>query len=84
MARPSTAAGFPARWCWWDRAAASSLKRPLAIAAWSPVTYIIEGLRTLVIGWDGVALGKTLAAVGGIGAVSQYLAFSALKRRTSP
>jgi len=34
--------------------------------------------------WDGVALGKTLAAVGGIGAVSQYLAFSALKRRTTP
>ena len=29
-----------------------------AIAAWNPVTYIIEGLRTLVVGWDGVALGK--------------------------
>ena len=55
-----------------------------AIAAWNPVTYILEGLRTLFIGWDGVALGKTLAAVAGIGAVSQYLAFSALRRRTSP
>lgn len=55
-----------------------------AIATWNPVTYIIEGLRTLFIGWDGVALGKTLAAVGGIGALSQYLAFSALRHRTSP
>ena len=55
-----------------------------AIAAWNPVTYIIEGLRTLVVGWDGVALGKTMAAVGGIGALSQYLAFSALRSRTRP
>ena len=55
-----------------------------AIATWNPVTYILEGLRTLFIGWDGVALGKTLAAVAGIGAVSQYLAFSALRRRTRP
>ncbi len=54
------------------------------IAAWNPVTYILEGLRTLFIGWDGVALGKTLAAVAGIAAVSQYLAFSALRHRTSP
>ncbi len=55
-----------------------------AIATWNPVTYIIEGLRTLVIGWDGAALGKTMAAVGGIGALSQYLAFSALRSRTTP
>jgi len=55
-----------------------------AIATWNPVTYIIEGLRTLVTGWDGVALGKTMAAVGGIGALSQYLAFSALRSRTTP
>ena len=55
-----------------------------AIAAWNPVTYIIEGLRTLVIGWDGAALGKTMAAIGGIGALSQYLAFSALRSRTRP
>ena len=55
-----------------------------AIATWNPVTYIIEGLRTLFTGWDAAALGKTLAAVAGIGAVSQYLAFTALKRRTTP
>ena len=55
-----------------------------AIATWNPVTYIIEGLRTLFTGWDGAALGKTLAAVGGIGALSQYLAFSALRSRTTP
>ena len=55
-----------------------------AIATWNPVTYIIEGLRTLFIGWDGAALGKTLAAVAGMGTLSQYLAFSALKRRTTP
>ncbi len=55
-----------------------------AIATWNPVTYIIEGLRTLFLGWDGVALGKTLAAVAGIGAFSQYLAFSALRHRTKP
>ena len=55
-----------------------------AIATWNPVTYIIEGLRTLFIGWDAAALAKTMAAVAGIGALSQYLAFSALRSRTSP
>ena len=55
-----------------------------AVAAWNPVTYILEGLRTLFVTWDGVALGKALAAVLGVGIVSQYMAFSALRHRTRP
>ena len=31
-----------------------------------------------------MAFGKTMAAVGGIGTLSQYLAFSALRSRTTP
>lgn len=60
----------------------SSMPRPLieqdwfrAIATWNPASYLIEGLRSLVItGWDGAALFRgfaialIIAAVGTIGA----------------
>lgn len=55
-----------------------------AIARWNPVTYLLDGMRSLVSdGWDGVALLKALAAVGGVGLVSFFLAFSALHRRVA-
>lgn len=54
-----------------------------AIATWNPVTYILEGMRTLFIGWDGLGLLKAIAAILGVGVVSQYLAFSALRKRAS-
>lgn len=51
-------------------------------ADYNPTTYLLEGMRTLVLtGWDGVALAKALAAVGAVGAISFTLAFSALRGR---
>lgn len=53
-----------------------------AIARWNPVTYLLEGLRSLLmVGWDGAALAKGLAAVLAVGVLSQTLAFRALKGR---
>jgi ABC-2 type transport system permease protein len=53
-----------------------------AIATYNPVTYILEGLRSLIFaGWDGEALAKCLGAIAGVGLLSQWLAFSALRGR---
>ncbi len=52
-----------------------------AVATWNPVTHILEGMRTLFVDWDGLAMLKTLAAILGVGLVSQALAFSALSKR---
>ena len=51
------------------------------IATWNPVTYILEGMRSLFVDWDGVALGKGLAAILGVGVVAQIFAFMALRGR---
>lgn len=52
------------------------------IANYNPVTYLLEGLRSLVSeGWDGAALAKGMAAIVGVGAVSQTLALLALRGR---
>lgn len=52
------------------------------IATYNPVTYLLEGLRSLLMeGWDGAALARALAAVVGVAAVSQPLAFAALRGR---
>jgi ABC-2 type transport system permease protein len=54
-----------------------------SIAAWNPVTYVLEGQRSLVTsGWDWTALGKTLLAVGVVGAISMSMCFAALRGRT--
>ena len=54
-----------------------------AIAAFNPVTYLLEALRSLLmVGWDPEALLKGLAAVFGVGAVSMTLALLALRGRT--
>ena len=52
-----------------------------AIATWNPVTYMLEGMRSLFVDWDGVALGKGLAAILGVGVVAQIFAFMALRGR---
>lgn len=52
-------------------------------AEYNPVTYLLEGLRSLFIEWDATALGKSFLAIGALGVVSQTLAFLALKGRVS-
>lgn len=52
------------------------------IADYNPVTYLLEGLRSLLMeGWDGVALLKAVGAVTGVAVISQALAFGALRGR---
>ena len=53
-----------------------------AVATWNPVTYILEGLRSLVsTGWSAAALGEALLAIAGVGVVSFALCFAALRGR---
>jgi ABC-2 type transport system permease protein len=52
------------------------------IADWNPVTYLLAGMRSLVLsGWDASALGEGLAAIGGIALASFSLALLALRGR---
>lgn len=52
------------------------------VASYNPVTYLLEGLRSLVmLGWDWGELGKALVAIGLLGSVSMSLCFSALRSR---
>ena len=52
------------------------------IADYNPVTYLLAGLRSLImVGWDGEALLKGVAAIACVGLVSMTLAFSALRGR---
>ena len=54
-----------------------------AIAAWNPVTYVLEGLRSLVVtGWQWASLGKALLAVALVGTISMSLCLAALRGRT--
>lgn len=54
------------------------------LATINPVTYILEGQRTLILeGWDWAAMGKALAAIGGLGAFTLTMATMALRYRTS-
>jgi ABC-2 type transport system permease protein len=53
-----------------------------AVAAWNPVTYLLEGLRSLVAtGWDAGDLGAALLAVAIVGALSMSMCFAALRGR---
>jgi ABC-2 type transport system permease protein len=53
------------------------------VAALNPVTYLLEGLRSLVsVGWDFDALGQALLAIAVLGAISMSLCFGALRGRT--
>ena len=55
----------------------------LATAAdWNPVTYVLAGLRSLVIdGWDGPAVLGSVVATGIVATISIGLAVLALRRR---
>jgi ABC-2 type transport system permease protein len=52
------------------------------VASFNPVTYLLEGLRSLVmLGWEWGELGKALLAIGLLGGLSMFLCFSALRSR---
>ena len=53
------------------------------VAGLNPVTYLLEGLRSLVVdsGWQWDELGAALLAVALVGAVSMSLCFGALRGR---
>jgi ABC-2 type transport system permease protein len=53
------------------------------VAGLNPVTYLLEGLRSLVTeGWQWDALGKAALAIALLGALSMALCFAALRGRT--
>ncbi|MBI5106885.1 MAG: ABC transporter permease [Solirubrobacterales bacterium] len=52
------------------------------VASWNPVSYLVEGLRSLVIvGWDGTALWRCVATGVAVSAVGWALAARALHTR---
>jgi ABC-2 type transport system permease protein len=52
------------------------------IATWNPVSYMLEGVRSLLItGWDGEALALGFAAAGGLVLVALTAASAALRTR---
>jgi ABC-2 type transport system permease protein len=52
------------------------------IASWNPISYLVEGLRSLVItGWDGTALWRCLVTAVAISIVSFVGASAALRTR---
>ena len=53
-------------------------------AAINPVTYLLQGMRNLVLdGWDIRSLVEALAAIAGIGAFTMTLTLTALRTRTN-
>jgi ABC-2 type transport system permease protein len=52
------------------------------VADWNPVTYVLEGQRSLVTqGWRLASLGEAALAIGAVGALSMALCFAALRGR---
>jgi ABC-2 type transport system permease protein len=52
------------------------------VAAWNPVSYLLEGLRSLISeGWVWSDLGAALLAIAIVGAVSMTLCFGPLRGR---
>ncbi|MGZ4208440.1 MAG: ABC transporter permease [Actinomycetota bacterium] len=52
-------------------------------AAWNPVTYMLEGLRSLVTqGWQAGSLARAVLAMAVVGSVSMALCLAALRGRT--
>ncbi len=52
------------------------------IATYNPVSYLIEGIRSLfIIGWDPEALALAFACATGIGAIFLTLAVGSLRTR---
>ena len=53
-------------------------------AAWNPVTYLMEGMRTILVeGWDGWAIGKGAIAIASLAVFTFYIAFRSLGRRVA-
>ncbi|MGY9072592.1 MAG: ABC transporter permease [Acidimicrobiales bacterium] len=54
------------------------------VAAWNPVTYLLEGMRPLLTtGWDWDALWKAVLAILVLGSVTFTMAFRSLARRVA-
>ncbi len=54
------------------------------LATINPVTYILEGMRTLVLdGWDWGQIGEALLAIAALAAINMPLALLALRHRTA-
>ena len=54
------------------------------VADLNPVTYLLEGLRSLVSsGWDASALAQAVAAIAIVGAVSLSMCLAALRGRVA-
>jgi ABC-2 type transport system permease protein len=53
------------------------------VAGFNPVTYLLSGLRSLVLGnsWQWTQLGQALAAIALVGAISMTMCFAALRGR---
>jgi ABC-2 type transport system permease protein len=52
------------------------------VATWNPVSYLLEGIRSLLIdGWNGEALALAFLASGGLAALGLMAASSALRTR---
>jgi ABC-2 type transport system permease protein len=52
------------------------------VATWNPVSYMLEGIRSLVIvGWDPEAIALGFACAGGIAAIFIAAAGAALRTR---
>lgn len=52
------------------------------VAGFNPVTYLLEGLRSLVtVGWDAKDIGSAVLAVVIVGALSMTMCFAALRGR---
>jgi ABC-2 type transport system permease protein len=53
------------------------------IAGWNPVTYVLEGQRSLVTsGWHWDVLGKAALAIAVVGVISMSMCLAALRGRT--
>ena len=54
------------------------------VAAWNPVTYLLEGMRSVLSeGWDIGALMKASAAILGLAIITFTMAFRSLARRVA-
>jgi ABC-2 type transport system permease protein len=52
------------------------------VAAWNPVTYLLDGLRSLTMrGWQWADLGQALVAIAVVALLSMSLCFGALRGR---
>ncbi len=52
------------------------------VATWNPISYLLEGMRSLLItGWDATALGRSFAVVLGVLALGLFAAQAGLKQR---